>query len=392
MYDAEINVQITNQPLWDKIIYLQSEVTRLQALVDSQTATIAELTSQVETLSAQVTSLSAQVDSLTIENTALTAQVASLTQSVETLTQGLTTMTAKVNQANGEEVQNPADYLLDTKSQILTALQNKGSSATTSTTFREYANIISHFNVLPDGDEHTTLLLHLDGEHQLTDSSIYRRPIATYGTPVIEPHGGKFGTGYVSLDGTSCFYVNQTNYYPFESGYTIEFFLEAHNDWAYSGWYTLYSQVGQVGTQEIYPWIWCQTAYSYSSTRFRVGWWSFTGSSTTYADSNSTVFPTTSYWHYAVVKDPEDSQWFFRVYVNGNFIGWYGNNPTSVLMNGRYCLPLAQINAPLYFFGRYSMTSQTYVDFAPCNVCELRVSNVPRYKENFTPPTEPFMV
>ena len=407
-----ITVTISNQPLMDKITQLQQEINTLeetitslnaqiadlnqqveqkQATIDSLNLQISQLQEQVSQLDAQVTTLTEQVQTLTLENSQLTQQIGQLQASVQSLNEQITGMINQINTINGETVESPIEYLAQTKSDILAALQNKGSSATSSTTFRNYANIISHFNVLPDGDEHTTLLLHLDSNNQLKDSSIYKRPISTYGAPIIDTtQAGKFGHGCLSLDGNSCLFVNQNDYIPFPAGFTIEFFIKEGAEWTYNGVYTLFYHTTSVSSKSgttYYPTFGMKRGYAYSTTNITVFFGSGASTPTSLVSTSSQTFT-----HIALVQNPEDPSWYVRVYVNGSFVNWYGNNPQNVPINGRYYVPVTQPHFPLYLFGRYSISSATCVECCPCYVNELRISDICRYNENFTPPTEPFTI
>lgn len=399
MYDGEINVVISNQPLYERLAELEAEVTALNRTITTlseevtiKTAQIETLTAQVSELTTQVEALTAQVNALTTENSELRSQVAELQASVQNLTQNLNLLLAKINSINGETVQEPADYLEETKSQILTAIQSKGSSATTNTTFREYANIISHFNVLPDGDEHTTLLLHLDSDNQWTDSSIYRHPITIYGTPTIDTTKSKFGNGSLYLDGSSCLIVNQTDYFPFGHEFTFEFFIYKDLSlWAYNRWYgffdhnyTFYSVPTASTTTNEYN-RFC-TYDSYYTFNYK------DPSSTGITSPRTTaIYAGHNKWsHIALVKKSCDADnYFARVYIDGNFVNWYGTIPTA---NYRQFMPLWQYPTPLYLFGLHNQNNHDGYSCFPGWFNELRISNVCRYTSNFTPPTEPFSV
>ena len=442
MYDAQINVVISNEPLYDKINQLKAEIITLNQTIASLNEQIAskdiqinELTSQVSNLTTQVESLTSQVASLTTENAELRAVVEPLREQVATLTEQVSTLTAQVstltdenaqltsqiselqasvqslneqvtnlntqisnmntaiNTINGETVQNPIEYLADTKSQILTALQSKGSSATSSTTFRNYANEIINIPSYPP--EETTLLLHLDSNNGLSDSSSYHRPILTYGTgtPTIVTTESKFGNGSLYLDGTCGLYINQTDFYPFQTPeWTFECFFKP------IGWVTT-STYAFFGNRYIYN---SGTSYSFDCYQRFIYWpqytvFNFTHENITSPTSTSmksyeftASMPTEEWHHLAVVRNSLDANYFEQYYLDG------------------IALPVNTYNAPYMYNSLRNISifhnlpsvmslmcfnAQTEFNrFTPCYVNEIRFSSVCRYTSSFTPPTEPFSV
>ena len=416
-----ITVTISNQPLMDKITQLQQEISTLeetitslnsqiadlnqqveqkQATIDSLNLQISQLQEQVSQLDAQVTALTEQVQTLTLENSQLTQQIGQLQASVQSLNEQITGMINQINAINGETVENPIEYLAQTKSDILTALQNKGSSATSNTTFREYANIISHFNILPDGDEHTLLLMHLDETNQLKDSSIYNRPIIPCGTgiPIITTNTSKFGNGSLHLDGSYGFYVNQTDFFPLSSsGWTVEFFYRPISWIQSTASFTFMANVLQdtIGSTTITRYQRFSAMYTSYRRVIACSYLDFDKTSSSQPVqpyTNENYFQGDSWHHLAWVKNPYDTTYLTRIYHNGTFVTWLNGESSYCRIKDYNFVPFEQIPAFVYFFCRYAVTSSQLTDFAVCYANELRISDVCRYTSDFTPPTEPFSV
>ena len=152
---------------------LNTEISNLNIEIETKNAYITELQGQITTLNTQIASLQEQVTSLTATIASqtetinsLNAQISSLNAQITALNNEISAINTAINNINGESVENPISYLATTKSLILSALQAKGSTATSATTFREYANEITALDTFPPAE--TTLLLHLDSDNGLS--------------------------------------------------------------------------------------------------------------------------------------------------------------------------------------------------------------------------------
>lgn len=407
MSNNNITITISNQPLMDKITQLQQEISTLEETITSLNAQIADLNQQVEQkqatidslnlqisqLQEQVSQLDAQVTALTLENSQLTQQVGQLQASVQSLNEQITGMINQINTINGETVENPVEYLAQTKSDILTALQSKGSSATSSTPFRNYANEIINIPSYPP--EETTLLLHLDVDHGLNDSSSYHRPILTCGTgtPTIVTTESKFGNGSLYLDGTCGLYINQTNFYPFQTPeWTFECFFKPIS-WNTSTQYAFFGNryIYHSGTSYEYD---CSHRFMYYSQYEVFSFLHENISSTSTPLTKSYEFrasmPSEQWHHLAVVRNSLDPNYSEQYYLDGVALPVNTSAAPSMYNNQRDISIFHNMPAVM---GLMCYNAQTEFNrFIPCYVNEIRFSSVCRYTTNFTPSTEPFSV
>lgn len=401
-YDAEINVVISNEPLYDKINQLKaqiatlnqtiaslneqiaskdiqiseltSQVSNLTSQVESLTAQVASLTTenaelravveplreQVATLTEQVSALTAQVSTLTAENTQLTTQVSELQASVQTLTQTVNTLVTKLNTINGEDVQNPADYLLETKAQILTAIQNKGSSATSSTTFRNYANEVSLLN--PKGDIHTKLLLRFSDANSYGDVSMYNVPVTFSNSFTRSSSIKKFGDYSAEISNSSYLHINRFEIPVWK--YTVEFWIYMTDIFTTNGYCLGYQSNSTISTSSFY----IKMLGPYNDTTKLV-----------YRVNNNYDHPipksslTLNEWHH-VAYTRNDNYWY--TFLDG----------VRLSVQNSSNLPPAVWTGVDFYLGRDLMQQKTaYID-------EFRISDICRYTDTFTPPTEPFSV
>ena len=367
-----LNTQISQ--LQEQISQLDAQVTALTEQVQTLILENSQLTQQVESLTTENTQLTQQVESLTTENSRLTEQVQSLTSqvsqlteqvqqlqaSVESLNGQITSMTNQINTINGETVQNPIEYLAQTKSDILTALQGKGSSATSSTTFRNYANEISLLN--PKGDIHTKLLLRFSEANTYGDVSMFNAPI-TYSSGFTRSSSiKKFGSYSFEATNTSEVSISYCQQIPMWD-YTIEFWLNATalNDQHARSFVQILD-----GTNSVYVF----GCYNGSSNMiFR---------NSAFTQSIHTSLITLNEWHHIVYSRQGMKAYAFldgflvetlsynRVYPNI----WSG----SVIRLGGADMGHHSGNSIIYY----------------CD--EFRISDICRYTEDFTPPTEPFSI
>lgn len=368
------------QTLNSEITTLENQITQLNSTIEAQSQTISTLQAQITDLDSQITNLNNQITSLNAQITSLNQQIASYD--------------LQINQINGESVQDPLTYLATTKSLILSALQNKGSSATSSTTFRQYATEIEN---LPSGtpSSDTLALFHFDNDSGLTDSSDYERTLLTLtGTPQIDSTMGKFSNGSLYLDGSSALYINTTELNPFSyPEWTIEFWIQQKVSSLI--WQTVLSQrkaYTPTGGSEIilYYRLNFDSGHQY---KINFDYPNFVGNASgpTVAaqTSNYSVYLTDNWYHVALCKNSLDPSYLFRYYINGVFKSW--NSTYSPAIGYRGFLPLPQLSTDVWIGARYnSAATPPCSDFFNGWLNDLRISKVCRYTENFTPPTEPF--
>ena len=398
--------------LTQTIAQLQSEIEDLNEQIATKDITISQLTTQVQTLNTEITTLETQITQLnsTIETQAQTistlqAQITDLDSQITTLNNQITSLNAQItslnqqiasydlqiNQINGETVSDPLTYLATTKSLILSALQNKGSSATSSTTFREYATEITKIPSFPPAE--TTLLLHLDSDNNLNDSSIYHRPILTCGTgtPTIVTTESKFGNGSLYLDGTCGLYVNQTNFYPFQMPeWTFECFFKPIS-WNTSTQYAFFGNryTYHSGTSYEYD-CWHRFIYYSPYEVFSFQHENISSTSTPLIKSYEfrASMPSEQWHHLAVVRNSLDPNYSEQYYLDGVALSVNTTAVPSMYNSQRDISIFHNIPAAM---GLMCYNAQTEFNrFTPCYVNEIRFSSVCRYSTNFTPPTEPF--
>lgn len=381
---------------------LNTEITNLNAELATKNAYITELQGQISTLNNQISALQEQVTSLTATVTAqaetisgLNAQISSLNAQITTLNNEISAINTAINNINGESVENPLSYLATTKSLILSALQSKGSTATSATTFRDYATEISNLNVSVNSD--TLALFHFDNTHGLTDSSDYKWELETLtGTPQIDSTIGKFSNGSLYLDGSSALYINTTQLNPFSHPeWTVEFWIQG--DANGEQWQTVISQhkyYTPTGGSEIHAWF----RINFDSTNthklnFEYPNMNNTTTATLGSSTSNYIFYPLNQWHHvALCKNSLDSSYMFRYYLDGVFKSWN----TSSNVPGIYArgfLPLAQFSTNVYIGTRYySSGNPPYTQYFKGWLNDIRFSKVCRYTNDFTPPTQPFSV
>ena len=397
--------------LTQTIAQLQSEIEDLNEQITTKNTIITQLTAQVETLNTEITTLETQITQLnsTIETQAQTistlqAQITDLDSQITTLNNQITSLNAQItslnqqiasydlqiNQINGETVSDPLTYLATTKSLILSALQNKGSSATISTPFRNYATEITNLPSFPPAE--TTLLLHLDSDNNLNDSSVYHRPILTCGTgtPTIVTTESKFGNGSLYLDGTCGLYVNQTDFYPFQMPeWTFECFFKPVN-WTSTNNYYFFGNryVYNSNTPEAFD---CahRLFYIFDNNQLVFGHENYANVSSQDPKLDYFVMtsPSSTWHHIAITRNSNATSYNEICYLDG--IALTVNNNNSHIYNSiRNMSVFHNIPSTLGLMCYYNQID--FIRFTPCYVNEIRFSSVCRYTSDFTPPTQPF--
>lgn len=395
MSNNNITITISNQPLMDKITQLQQEIITLeetvislnaqiadlnqqveqkQATIDSLNTQISQLQEQISQLDAQVSALTEQVQTLILENSQLTEQVQSLTSqvsqlteqvqqlqaSVESLNGQITSMTNQINTINGETVQNPIEYLSGTKSQILQALQSKGSSATASTTFREYVSEVSQLN--PKGDLHTKLLLRFSETNTYGDVSVFNTPI-TYSS-------GFTRSGTVKKFGDYSFQASSSSYLSINRfevpiwRYTIEFWVYLTSMFT-SNYYCLAGVTNSVVSTSMF-YIYFFGFYNNTTTlRYRIN--------NSYEHSFDKSLFTLNEWHH-IAYTRNNNHWY--TFLDG--VRLESNNSSNL--------------SPAVWTGLNFEIGNSRMQNVTAYIDEFRISDICRYTEDFEPPTEPFTI
>ena len=336
---AQIDVVIDKQTLINKINQLQQTIEILTAQKTQLEQDLATATTQIESLNGQIQSLTAQI-------TDLQSQINSLHSNLDLI--------------NGEIVENKTEYLLETKNQIKNAIIDRGTPISSSDTFRDYATKIGQIST---GDIHTLLLMHFD-ESISKDNSIYNNIAYTYGNPTLSTAKKKFGNSSLYLDGSSNIYISKKNF-PNTIGYnfTIEF-------WAYFTNLTtsyVFSKYDSSG-YGIYMLLSSSNLFFSSSG----------------AQANGTIMIASSeitlntWTHIAFAKAATTGKVFFN--------GTLKATKTYTTSSGYSGLPFV---ANPFVIGSRDWNGYSYFTGY---IDELRISDVCRYTEDFTPPTEPFSV
>lgn len=359
---AELEAEITQ--LNAQITDLETQIQNKDVVIETLTGRISELESEISTLQGQVVELSAQVATLTTQNQALTQQIQTLNEQISSLNTQIanlntqiTNMNSAIETINGETVLNPISYLAETKSQILTALQNKGSSATSSTTFRNYATEIAQLN--PAGDLHTKLLLRFSKPDSYGDVSMFNVPV-TFSTNFTRSSTiKKFGDYSAVISGSSYLSINRFEIPVWK--YTIEFWIYMSDIFTSNG-YCLGYQYSIVSTSIYY----IKLFGPYSNTSkltYRVN--------NVYEHNIDKSLFTLNTWHH-VAYTRNNNYWY--TFLDG--IKLEEQNSSN--------LSPAMWTGIDFYLGRDLMQQKTaYID-------EFRISDICRYTEDFTPPTAPF--
>lgn len=367
--------------LTQTIAQLQSEIEDLNEQITTKNTTIAQLTAQVETLNTEITTLETQITQLnsTIEAQAQTistlqAQITDLDSQITNLNNQITALNAQItslnqqiasydlqiNQINGETVSDPLTYLSTTKSLILSALQNKGSSATSSTPFRDYATEVFQLN--PKGDSHTKLLLRFSEPNTYGDVSMYNNnSLITYSTDFNRSSSiKKFGSYSCHLYSTSSFTIAKFDNPGWQ--YTYEFWIYPVRLFPSTGYSLGITNTSRYGTS-----LKCYLFGCYSSTstiEYRINNY--------YTHDISTSSLTLNTWHHVAYSRNNTTKYTFL---------------DGVLLSSSSAFS----DPPCYWLGSpMTIGTPSNLSNAEFYFDEFRISDVCRYTTNFTPPTEPF--
>lgn len=355
----DLNEQITTKntiitQLTAQVQTLNTEITTLEAQITQLNSTIEAQAQTISTLQAQITDLDSQITTLNNQITSLNAQITSLNQQIASYD-------LQINQINGESVQDPLTYLATTKSLILSALQSKGSSATSSTTFRDYAQEVDKLGQA--GDPHTLLLIHF-GNETVKDSSMYNNTLSFSQSFTRSSTIKKFGSYSMATtqsSGTSGSWVLVSGVTPPVYEFTYEFWI-----------YLTASSSSNYGRS-------VAGNYGGSQKELRI----FTQISSTtgaYVISNAQSLS-------IPYNDVTPETWHHVAYCRSN-THYYSFLDGVVKSSSSISFP-----SPLQWYEpRICIGSEwTHINgYYPCYLDEFRISNVCRYTENFTPPTEPF--
>ena len=350
----QIDIKIDNEALYKKITELQAQITTLESEK-------AQLQNQILTLEGDITELEAQIQTLESQISDLQTQISDLQSQVSNYESGLDAI-------NGEVVQNKVNYALESKNLIAAAINEKGGTITSETTLRQYPNQIA--TLLPRKNIKTNVLLHFDNPDKMTeDSSFYSAYNVIYmnGTGELSTSIKKFGRSSYHFTGANNVFLQGGHGFPFTCGndITIEF------------WY--YRDVALTSSRECLVSN-CST-YSGSTP---TGWWltinnsyisfSNSGAWTCQASSSSITLNT---WHHVSFCRAGNKA---RIFVDGTMLVEYTISTSSY----GYGLNWAQAD---FVFGSAFWSGNLYLKGY---MDEIRVTNDALYKENFTPPTEPF--
>ena len=225
-----------------------------------------------------------------------------------------------------------------------------------------YQPIIVHPEAGPVVDANTLLLIHGGA---VEDASIYDVPITNSGVTVSQAQS-KFGGGSLYFNGASRLLIPQTTIYFGSNNFTIDWWeycgsMSVRNGTRFCSEYTQ-GQLGLGGLLCGYS----QTLLYASSVIS--GSWDLV--------SNATMFSVTpSQWvHWAVIR-------------NGNSLVTYRNGTQFAT---------TPINGSISYDTSYPMAIGDYREgdhsYFIGYIDEFRISDVARWTENFTPPTEPYIV
>lgn len=198
-------------------------------------------------------------------------------------------------------------------------------------------------------DENTLLLLH--GE-DLTDGSIYGHTVTNSGVSVSSAQS-KFGGSSLYFNGSSRLFISPVDLFEFGTG-----------DWTFDAW--------------VYPLSQSNDNFFFSGAASGALFMGrSTGNSTlgigranvAWDNTIASTLALNTWNHVAYVKSSNKIYYF----VNGKLIGSANNTISYGILGG--VLNIGSQGANYYFNG--------YMD-------EVRMSNIARWTENFTPPTEPY--
>lgn len=225
------------------------------------------------------------------------------------------------------------------------------------TYFDEDGSIVETFTERPYIDKNTLFLLHGD---MLTDSSFYQVPMINNGV-VISTTQSKFGGSSLYFDGNSWLKMSMS-----------ELGLNFLRDWTLEWWD--YPTQNNGGASAVY----CMPndtyfgfiVYAPDGNNIRI----FAGNDANYSfapESRIGQYYTNTWTHRAVCKKNN------KIYCFENGIKTIELNSSNVLT----------ITEEMYL--GYRATTQNRGGFKGY-LSELRISNIARWTENFTPPTEPY--
>jgi len=389
---ANIEIEINNDFLADKVGKLQQEISELEAEKERLEALAKETQEELETLTTEKERLDALTANLETENTELKAEKerlnslvaemqgenAELQAEIIRVDQQLSKLKSDLDLLNGETVENPSSYALETKNLIGNAIQNKGGIITEATPFRAYADVINNFTLGKTGDPHTLLLMHFD-ESATKDDSIYAdmNTIVERGTPSLSTSIKKFGKSSLYLNGSSNLYF-QDKAFPRMNGniFTIEFWLYKTAAFSNALSEIIFGQASQLSGFG-WPTGWGFGRFLTTSSGEEVD--------LRCASRWSMGFPctqfTTNTWHHIALSRNVDKAY---VFLDGVLM-----KEQTLSHSGAYTSNLNFEHThfsigSLYWNGSYYLRT-SYID-------EFRISDVCRYTTDFTPPTEPFTI
>lgn len=222
--------------------------------------------------------------------------------------------------------------------------------------YRPYIGGVKHtFPYYKEQDEHTLLLLHGDS---LEDSSMYQVPITNSGV-VVSSDQSKFGNGSMYFDGSSYLTISAS-----------DIGLDFNADWTIDWWGNASKQNGSA----------CAVFYMQNANNGFICYSNSGNSVRLFAgDSGWTFVPVTvigtevvgTWTHRAVVKSGSTIRCFEDGILTAEI-------PVSGSITMKESFLIGFRNTPSYSGGYFG-----YIE-------EFRVSDIARWSENFTPPTEPY--
>lgn len=209
--------------------------------------------------------------------------------------------------------------------------------------------------------DYNTTTLCIMNELPLKDISFHNNSFTTYGNPTISNVDNPINTASLYFDGSSTIYTNRRVPHQNDLYFTFEFYFK------YSG---------NLNSKYIFSKLTNNYGYFCGCQSNKFGFFVRSGSSTSYSwTMQSNIVPSDNTWHHIAICRNLD---YCYIFIDG--VNTYTNQ-----FDWRTALPL-YTPANVFVIGGSYYNTPMFTGY----INNFRISDICRYTENFTPPTQPF--